>query len=59
MMTRQFGNRIYIEMEISVDENMPLRKAHDVAEEVHDEIEKAFPQVKHIMIHVNPSGDHT
>ncbi len=59
MMTRQFGNRIYIEMEISVDENMPLRKAHDVAEEVHDDIEKAFPQVKHIMIHVNPSGDHT
>lgn len=59
MMTRQFGNRVYIEMEISVDENMPLRKAHGVAEEVHDDIEKAFPQVKHIMIHVNPSGEHT
>ena len=59
LMTRQFGNRIYIEMEISVDGEMTLRKAHEIAEEVHNEIEQAFPAVKHIMIHVNPSGDHT
>ena len=59
MMTRQFGNRVYVEMEISVDGEMALRKAHDIAEQVHNEIEQAFPQVKHIMIHVNPSGEHT
>lgn len=59
LMTRQFGNRVYIEMEISVDGEMTLRKAHEIAEEVHNEIEQAFPAVKHIMIHVNPSGDHT
>lgn len=59
MMTRQFGNRVYIEMEISVDGEMALRKAHDIAEQVHDQIEQAFPQVKHIMIHVNPTGDHS
>ena len=58
MMTRQFGNRVYVEMEISVDGEMALRKAHDIAEQVHNEIERAFPQVKHIMIHVNPSGEH-
>ena len=59
MMTRQFGSRAYVEMEISVDGEMALRKAHDIAERVHNEIEQAFPQVKHIMIHVNPSGEHT
>lgn len=59
MMTRQFGNRVYVEMEISADGEMALRKAHDIAEQVHNEIEQAFPQVKHIMIHVNPSGEHT
>jgi len=59
MMTRQFGNRVYIEMEISVDGEIALRKAHDIAEQVHDQIEQAFPQVKHIMIHVNPTGDHS
>ena len=59
MMTRQFGNRAYIEMEISVDGEMALRKAHDIAEQVHDQIEQAFPQVKHIMIHLNPTGEHS
>ena len=53
--TREFGNRIYIEMEIAVDGDLPLRQAHAVAETIHDEIEKRFPKVKHIMIHVNPT----
>lgn len=53
--TREFGNRIYIEMEIAVDGNLPLRQAHAVAERVHDDIEREFPKVKHIMIHVNPA----
>ena len=53
--TREFGNRIYIEMEIAVNGNLPLRQAHDAAERVHDEIERRFPKVKHIMIHVNPA----
>ena len=57
MMTRQFGNRAYIELEISVDGAMPLRDAHDIAEQVHADIEREFPQVKHIMIHVNPAGN--
>lgn len=53
--TREFGNRIYIEMEIAVNGDLPLRQAHAVAETIHDEIEKRFPKVKHIMIHVNPT----
>ena len=59
LMTREFGSRIYVEMEISVDGEMPLRQAHGIAEQVHNRIEKAFPRVKHIMIHVNPTGEHT
>ena len=54
LLTRKFGNRVYVEMEIAVDGNLTLTKAHEIAEKVHDEIETAFPQVKHIMIHVNP-----
>ena len=52
--TREFGNRIYIEMEIAVDGQVPLARAHEVAEGLHDGIEEAFPEVKHVMIHVNP-----
>lgn len=53
--TREFGNRIYIELEISVDGQLPLVDAHAIAEQVHSDVETAFPQVKHIMIHVNPA----
>lgn len=53
--TREFGSRVYIELEISVDGRMPLTDAHAIAEQVHNDVEAAFPQVKHIMIHVNPA----
>ncbi len=53
--TREFGNRVYIELEISVDGQLPLADAHAIAEQVHNDVEAAFPQVKHIMIHVNPA----
>lgn len=52
--TRMFGAKVYVDVEISVDENMMLKESHEVAEEVHEAIEKAFPQVKHCMVHVNP-----
>ena len=52
--TREFGNRIYVELEISVDGQLSLIDAHEIAHKVHDDIENTFPQVKHIMIHLNP-----
>lgn len=53
--TRVFGNKIYVDMEISADGNLPLKETHAIAENVHDAIESAFPKVKHIMVHVNPT----
>ena len=53
--TRVFGNKIYVDIEIGADGNETLRDAHAVAERVHDHIEKEFPKVKHIMVHVNPA----
>lgn len=54
LMTRVFGNKIYVDIEICVDGEKTLRSAHATAEEVHDSIEREFPKVKHIMVHVNP-----
>lgn len=53
--TRIFGNKIYVDLEIQVNGLYPLQKAHNIAEVVHDNIEKNFLNVKHIMVHVNPS----
>lgn len=55
--TRAFGNKIYVDIEISADGNETLRKAHGIAENVHNSIEQTFPKVKHIMVHVNPAGE--
>ena len=55
LQTRIFGNKIYVDVEIETDGGMTLQEAHHIAENVHDDIEKNFPKVKHIMVHVNPA----
>ena len=54
LQTREFGSRIYVDLEITADADLTLRESHRIAENVHDAIEKNFPKVKHVMIHVNP-----
>lgn len=53
--SRMFSNRIYIDLEIQVDGDITLREAHNIAEMVHNNVEREYPNVKHIMIHLNPS----
>ena len=53
--SRIFGNKIYVDLEIEVNASYTLERAHEIAEEVHEEIERNFPKVKHVMIHVNPA----
>ena len=52
--TRQFGNKIYVDLEIAVESDISLIEAHKIAEHVHSAVEQEFPNVKHVMIHVNP-----
>lgn len=53
--TRLFGNRIYVDIEISADGSQSLRDAHRIAENVHHAIESTYPDVKHCTVHVNPA----
>jgi len=53
--TRMFGNRIYVDVEISADGNKSLKETHAIAERVHNSIEKEYPKIIHIMVHVNPN----
>lgn len=45
--TRLFGNKIYVDIEISADGNLNILDGHDIAKNVHDTIEREFPLVKH------------
>lgn len=53
--TRIFGNKIYVDIEIAVDGSYTLKRSHEIAEEVHEDIERNFRKIKHIMVHVNPA----
>lgn len=55
--TRAFGNRIYVDVEIAADGTKTLCETHAIAEAVHACIENEFPNVKHIMVHVNPDKE--
>lgn len=53
--SRMFGSMVYVDLEIAMDGNMTLNASHDIANRVHDGVEAHFPEVKHIMIHINPA----
>ncbi len=53
--TRIFGNRMYVDIEVAVDGSYTLKRSHEIAEEVHEDIERNFQKIKHIMVHVNPA----
>lgn len=52
--TRMFGNKIYVDIEISVSSDDTFQHAHLIAHKTHDIIEDVYPIVKHCNIHVNP-----
>lgn len=52
--TRKFGNKIYVDVEISADGEKTLKETHKIAESIHDAVEKEIEFVKHCMVHVNP-----
>ena len=53
--TRRFGSKSYVDVEIGVDCQLNIVDAHDIAQKVHDNIERTLPEVKHCMVHVNPN----
>lgn len=55
--TRQFGSRIFVDVEVSAADNLTLLQSHQIAEDIHHSIEKEFPNVKHCMVHINPVSE--
>ena len=52
--TRVFGNRIYVDIEITADGIIPLSQSDEIAQSVHAAIEKKFPTIKHIAVITRP-----
>ncbi len=55
--TRQYGNKIFVDVEIAVATQLSLIEAHKIAESVHERVEHGeIEDIKHCMVHVNPLG---
>lgn len=52
--TRVSGNRIYVDVNITVDANMTVEEGHDIAERVHKLVDAEVEDVKYCMVHVEP-----
>ena len=52
--TRIFGNKIYVDIEVYVNEELSVREGHDIAELVENTIENEIDTVKHCMVHIEP-----
>ena len=52
--TRVHSNRIYVDLEISVEATLSLIEAHTIAEAVHCQLEQNIHKIKHCTVHVNP-----
>lgn len=51
--TRQHANKIYVDVEVSVDSILTVEEGHHIAVLIHNSIEEN-PLVKHCMVHINP-----
>lgn len=51
--TRQHGNKLFVDVEISVDAKLSVKEGHDIAIIIHNLIEEDST-VKHCMVHINP-----
>ncbi len=52
--SRIASNRVFIDVEISVDDDLSLKEAHDIAENIKETIRKNNREVKSVLVHVNP-----
>ena len=52
--TRRMGSHVLVDMEIGVDASRTLREAHAVADRVRVRVVEHVPEVRDVMVHVNP-----
>jgi len=52
--TRLFGNKIYVDIIISANGNLSLYESHEIVDNIHNNIENNFKDIKNCMIYVNP-----
>ncbi len=55
---RSRGRRdaVYVDLTVHLDGQMSLRQAHDVADRIEAELERAHPEIVDVVVHIEPEG---
>ncbi len=52
---RKMGNQYYADMHVQVDPQMTVQRSHDIAHEVKNLIRARIPNVRDVLVHIEPS----
>ena len=53
---RKAGYHLFVDMHVRVDPQMPVVRAHEIAHQVKDRVREALPQVRDVLVHIEPDG---
>ncbi len=51
---RTYGPLVYVDLKICVNRHIPVYKGHDIAHDTVNHIKKHLPEIKDVLVHVNP-----
>ncbi|MDR2085331.1 MAG: cation diffusion facilitator family transporter [Bacteroidales bacterium] len=54
--SRQIGNFYMIALDVEVDGNITVKQAHDIAEEIENNIKQSVENIYDIVVHIEPKG---
>ncbi|MCK6258600.1 cation diffusion facilitator family transporter [Fictibacillus sp. KIGAM418] len=54
MRARTHGHYIILDLRISLNYDLSIKEGHDIARDLRDEIQKRFPDISEVFIHINP-----
>lgn len=57
--TRRMGAGLYVDLHILVDDNMTVRRGHEISERVKRALLEAGPDIVDVMVHLEPYGEET
>ena len=52
---RKMGFDYYVDLHVVVDGNLPVRRGHEIAHQVKDAIQSAYPRVADVLVHIEPN----
>ncbi len=55
---RSYGGNMYVEIKVHVDPKLSIEEAHEIAHKIEEKVKSGIPNVKEVLIHIEPSSQH-